>query len=326
MQKLMAALFLSAPVLGGCASIATELPDVAAPQITEEQIKQEAMAFGDMTRLQKRLLRVATPILKANTELCPKIRRDIGVRTHSLKTYPKTMRPAAARELGAKEQSTVIMVAEGSPAQKAGVQIGDEILDKKDKAVSIYDKGFQDVLAEDTATLRIRRESKIKELDITADSLCGYKLRLSQTAVINAYADGRHITVTSGMMNFAEDDDELALIIGHELAHNTMGHIRKTIGNYIISLGGTRYTRPFESEADYVGMYYMVRAGYDPEGVEDFWRRLALTNPESVGRAKTHPTYPNRYLRLAATRDEIKSKQAAGDPLLPNFKTGADKS
>ena len=128
--------------------------------------------------------------------------------------------------------------------------------------------------------------------------------------------------MTAGMMNFVKDDDELALIIGHELGHNTMGHIRKVVTNLILSAGGTRYTRPFESESDYVGMYYMVRAGYDPTNVEDVWRRLAVTNPKSVVRAKTHPTFPNRYLRIAATRDEINNKKAAGEPLLPNFKTG----
>jgi len=105
-----------------------------------------------------------------------------------------------------------------------------------------------------------------------------------------------------------------------------MGHIRKIVSNIILSLGGTRYTRPFESEADYVGLYYMARAGYSLEKVEEVWRRLALTNPKSVARAKTHPTYPNRYLRIAATRDEIETKKAKGEILLPNFKTGAEKS
>ena len=126
--------------------------------------------------------------------------------------------------------------------------------------------------------------------------------------------------MTAGMMNFVKDDNELASIIGHELAHNTMGHIRKIVTNLIISLGGTRYTRLFESEADYVGIYYMTRAGYDPQGVEDLWRRLALTNPKSVVRAKTHPVYPDRYLRIAATRDEINTKKSSGLTLLPNFK------
>ena len=86
----------------------------------------------------------------------------------------------------------------------------------------------------------------------------------------------------------------------------------------------TRYTRPFESEADYVGLYYMVRAGFNPDNVEAFWRRLAEVDPRSVNRAKTHPTFPDRYVRLAAAREEILSKQAAGEPLLPNFKEDDD--
>ncbi|MEM9600514.1 MAG: M48 family metalloprotease, partial [Pseudomonadota bacterium] len=107
-------------------------------------------------------------------------------------------------------------------------------------------------------------------------------------------------------------------------AHNTMGHIRKVISNLILSGFATRYTRPFESEADYVGLYYMVRAGFEPDGVEEFWRRLADVDPRSVNRAKTHPTFPDRYLRIAAARKEIRDKQAAGEPLMPNFKSDGD--
>jgi len=49
-------------------------------------------------------------------------------------------------------------------------------------------------------------------------------------------------------------------------------------------------------------------------------------NPKSVARAKSHPTFPDRFLRLAATREEIKTKQDANVPLLPNFLTRAEKS
>ena len=120
-------------------------------------------------------------------------------------------------------------------------------------------------------------------------------------------------------MDFVQSDDELALIIGHELAHNTMGHIRKVLSNYIISFGGTRYTRPFESESDYVGLYYLVRAGYSPEGVESFWQRLSTKAPRGINRAKTHPTFPDRYLRIQAARKEIQTKQKTNSLLVPNF-------
>ena len=317
--------FLAALLLGGCASVSTQLPDITAPQLSAEQSRQEIMAFTEMDRLQQRLMRVALPVLKANTELCPKTREDVGVVMHSVKSYPKALRPAAQRELGAGDEPSVRLVVTGSAAEAAGVKVGDQFLDDKGDIVTPQSKAMQAQL-KDSGNIRIKRGEKELALTVTSETVCGYNVRLSQTATINAYADGKNITMTSGMMNFVETDDELALIIGHELGHNTMGHIRKIVGNIILSGGATRYTRPFESESDYVGMYYIARAGYSLEGVENFWRRLAVTNPKYIARDKTHPRYPNRYLSLAATRAEIKAKQAAGKPLIPNFKDSEKKS
>jgi len=124
-------------------------------------------------------------------------------------------------------------------------------------------------------------------------------------------------------MEFANRDEELALVVGHELAHNTMGHIRKSIQNYILLSGfATRYTRPFESEADYVGLYYMARAEYSMDGVEKFWRRLGVKNPKSIVRAKTHPITPGRLLSIRAAAEEIQSKKQEGTDLIPNYIKG----
>lgn len=320
MRALIAAIFL-----GGCASVSTQLPDIALPDLSKEQSKQELLAFDEMDRLQQRLMQVARPVLKANAELCPKTHQDIGVMMHTVKTYPKALRPAAKRELGAKDKPSVRLVTRGSPAHIAGIKVGDQFMDGDGEIITPRSKAFQSQLKND-GIISVSRGMTEKALTVRPDVSCDYKVRLAQTSTINAYADGKNITMTAGMMNFVKNDDELALIIGHELGHNTMGHIRKIVSNIILSVGGTRYTRPFESEADYVGMYYMVRAGYSPDGVEDFWRRLAVTNPKYVARDKTHPRYPNRYLSLAATRDEIKAKQAAGQPLIPNFKSSDKKS
>ena len=316
---------IGAILLSGCASVSTQLPDITQPQLSSEQSKQEVMAFEEMDRLQRHLMRVAMPIMRANTDLCPKIREDIGVITHTVKSYPKALRPAAKRELGANDEPSVRLVLKGSAAEAAGIKAGDKIISAAGKVVTLQDKDVQAALKSDK-TIRIKRGGEEISLPVSSETVCGYNVRLTQTSTINAYADGRNITMTSGMMNFVKNDDELALIVGHELGHNTMGHIRKIVSNVILSLGATRYTRPFESEADYVGMYYMTRAGYSPEGVEEFWRRLAVTNPKNVARDKTHPRYPSRYLSLAATREEIKAKQAAGVPLIPNFKGSGKKS
>ena len=316
---------LAALILGGCASVSTQLPDITAPQLSAEQSRQEIMAFDEMDRLQQRLMQVARPVLKANAELCPKTRQDIGVMMHTAKTYPKALRPAAQRELGAQDKPSIRLVTKGSPAAAAGLKVGDQFLNAKGEIVSPLSKDLQKQF-EQGENIRVRRGDKDIPITVKSETLCGYTVRLAQTSTINAYADGKNITMTAGMMNFVKNDNELALIVGHELGHNTMGHIRKIVGNIILSGGATRYTRPFETEADYVGLYYMVRAGYSPEGVENFWRRLAITNPKYVARDKTHPRYPNRYLSIAATRKEIKAKQAAGAALIPNFKTDDKKS
>ena len=318
-------LCFSLALLTACAGLSTHLPDIAAPDLNAEKAAQAELALTAYHQQTKDLLRIGYPILRENADLCPKTRPDIGILTHNRKDYDKRLQAASVMVLGALDQKSIFQIAPDSPAAQAGLKAGDVILDAEDTDIGPYDKVFKAGLVAGRQTeLRIRRDGEILTKYVTATEVCDYRLRLKQSSAINAYADGQHITVTSGMMDFVKTEDELALIIGHELAHNTLAHIRKILSNYIMTLGATRYTRPFESEADYVGLYYQVRAGYSPDGVESFWRRLAKVNPKSVGRAKTHPTFPDRYLRLAAARAEIQAKQARGDLLVPNFKS-ADK-
>lgn len=311
---------LLAAAVSGCAGLDTRLPDISAPDLAAETQYQETEALRQFESDAGVLLNVGWPVLTANAELCPKTRAAIGVKTHNLKTYPKRLRTSAKRVLGADEISRIFHIADGSPAALAGFKRGDIILDDKGEPAKLDGDSWDSLLAD--RIVNIRRGSEEMDIQVEPATACDYNLRLSNSSAINAYADGRNITITTAMMDFIQSDGELALIIGHELGHNTMGHIRKAIGNYIISFGGTRYTRPFESEADYVGLYYLVRAGYSPEGVESFWQRLAKVSPKGINRAKTHPTFPERYLRIKAAREEILAKQATGEALLPNFKTG----
>lgn len=87
--------------------------------------------------------------------------------------------------------------------------------------------------------------------------------------------------------------------------------------------GALAHSPEFESEADYVGLYFAVRAGYDVEKSEEFWRRRAVDNPSSIRKTTTHPTSVKRFLTLAATRREIAEKKEAGQPLVPRLKKDA---
>ena len=307
-------------VLASCASIDARLPEIDTPALATERTRQEVEAFRRMDALQTRLMGVAERVRQSNADICPRTRPGVGVKTHTLGNYSKHLKTAAARELGAAEEPRVLTVVPGSEADRAGIRRGDALL-VDGVAVSHGSKAFREAVVSGPVT--VRRGGEAREVRLSPVAECGYDVRLRMSSAINAFATGKTITVTSGMMDFVESDDELALILGHELAHNTQGHIGKIVRTYIFSLGGTRYARPFESEADYVGLYYMARAGYELEGVEEFWARLALLSPRNTNRAKTHPTTPERFVRIRAARDEIAAKRAAGEPLLPNYRNGS---
>jgi len=307
-----------------CAGLDTRLPEIATADLEKETERQEIDALRQFESDASTLLNIGWPVLTANADLCPKTRPSIGVKTHTLGTYPKAMRETAGQLFGADSKARIFPIANGSPAALAGFKRGDIIINTEGEPAKLIGKIWETDLEDGIVT--VKRGGATLDLDVTPVSACDYNLRLSQSSAINAFADGRNITVAAGMMEFVQSDSELALIIGHELAHNTMGHVPKSILNYVVSLGGTRYTRPFESEADYVGLYYLARAGYSPEGVEKFWQRLSTVAPKSINRAKTHPTFPERYLRIQATQDEILEKQEVNDPLIPNFKSGSAQS
>ncbi len=177
---------------------------------------------------------------------------------------------------------------------------------------------------------------------------CVYEFKLDESKEINAYADGKSIVVTEGMMDFAKDSNDLAVVLGHEYAHNVMGHIKakkqnigigSVLGSLVdvlantqgISTGGTfgdlgtmagayGYSKEFEKEADYVGLYITEAAGYDINKAPDFWRKMSLRDSDSIHNGFTHPTNPERYIALGKTIREIKRKKQSSQVMLPNIK------
>ena len=80
-----------------------------------------------------------------------------------------------------------------------------------------------------TAWLRnaLAATGSASDVTVHAATACRYPVALLEDDSINAFADGKMVGITMGMMRFSETDDELALVIGHELAHNALGHPTK---------------------------------------------------------------------------------------------------
>lgn len=197
------------------------------------------------------------------------------------------------------------------------------------------------------STERKRAEDTIVELSISPKKVCDYRVSIINSSGKNAYTDGKSIGITTGFLPLL-DDKELALIIGHELAHITEKHIEKKrenrftgafLGTFFDALAeaasGTRtygrykkageqigqeaFSQGFEAEADYVGLYMLARAGYETESAATFWRKMAEGMPaKNNSLTGTHPLTAYRYLMLAKAHTEIEGKKAKGEILLPN--------
>ncbi len=116
------------------------------------------------------------------------------------------------------------------------------------------------------------------------------------------------VSVSTALARYAASDEDLALVIGHEMAHNVLRHSEKRAGR----------PRSRERAADHAGLYLTARAGYDIGGADAFWRRFGDDNWRARLGVLTHPSPTARSKAIAETAAEIARKRAAGEPLVPS--------
>jgi predicted Zn-dependent protease len=140
---------------------------------------------------------------------------------------------------------------------------------------------------------------------------------------------GGKVFVYTGMLPIAKNDDGLAAILGHEIAHNLAKHqaekmsqmvlleplrwafisldwalggiaISQVLGSFALDLGLMRpASRKQESEADYIGLMMMAKSCYDPMEAVHVWERMEAYNQQSVPEyLSTHPSNQNRIANM----------------------------
>lgn len=345
--RLVLAAALAALVLGGCTKIKKLEP--TDPILSQgEAMNQMEYQVKEYIKHRSRVNRVAWPVLQANSDLCKSVAPRLGLWAASIEDIPSLQRNAFATIMHTDQRLTAIDVFPGGPADKAGMQQGDVILTVNgDKAPEGFDASdrFNRLLAKHMAksgamTFGLERKGQPLTAALTAERACGPNVFLVNRSDPNAYADGNNIFIHAGLLRFLDNDDELASIIAHELAHNEMGHITAKIGNaraaatpavfiamitgvnltsHFARQGAKAYSQEFEHEADYVGLYYMARAGFDITFVPDAERKFATLDPKGITIGSSHPPSAERFVAMEAAVKEIQAKQAAGQPLKPEM-------
>jgi hypothetical protein len=167
-----------------------------------------------------------------------------------------------------------------------------------------------------------------------SDCKVPFTIKVIDSDEINAFAlPGGFFYVNSGLILAADEEAELAGVMAHETAHVCAHHAvrQMTRANYaqlgtipLIFIGGwtgygiyeaasigvpitfLKFSRDFEAQADYLGVQYMYRAGYDPQAFISFFEKiqaLEKRKPGMVAKAfEDHPQTPDRILH---TQEEI---------------------
>jgi len=167
-----------------------------------------------------------------------------------------------------------------------------------------------------------------------SDAKVPFTIKVLDSEEVNAFAlPGGFFFVNSGLILKADSESELAGVMAHEIAHVAARHGTKqaTRGELVniatiplifmggwtgyairqgaslaIPMGFLAFTRGMEREADYLGLQYMYKAGYDPTSFVDFFEKIQTMEKRKPGTvAKVFSTHPMTDDRIAASQNEI---------------------
>ncbi|HYC67377.1 M48 family metalloprotease [Brevundimonas sp.] len=314
----------------------TPTPDLS-PSV-QPQSGDAPLRLAALTDLDQRVARVAWRLSEANADLCPTVRLSAGWALHSARQYSLELRPHAEARFGLRGDLPGVLVAPpGSPAAAAGFRVGDLLLAVDGVALSPGEPGgaaaweglaaniavVDAALARGSARFAVQREGGPVDLVIRPRRACGYEVQLDPSDELNARADGRRLFISTALAGFAQSDDELAVILGHELAHHVLGHrpwndtggAARRVNEGAWRADGGRGGA--EQQADRVGLYLSARAGYDPAAAAPFWRRFGASNWRVRYPQVGHASAGARAAALEAVEREIEAKRSAGGDLLP---------
>lgn len=280
--------------------------------------------FLDNHRLDTIRFRLGTAAL----DLCPgKTRQAFGFKVANKHSFGYYDRGEATNAYGFGDRLRVLHVIKGSPAYHAGLRSGDYILSVNGETIppgAGAKAGFKSAVNSDRSrmTLTVEPPAKSgatsvagtgtgrKNVTLAAVPACRFGIELTGSHKVGAYTRAHGISVTRGMLRFAQGD-ELSFVIAHELIHVLRKHAR------MMKKFGVKQ-KQVEAEADYFGLYVMARAGYEIGVTSRFWRRIAAAFPNMRGNGRTHPTTSNRIVAMRNAITEINAKIVAGSALVPD--------
>ncbi|HEX8444173.1 MAG TPA: M48 family metallopeptidase [Allosphingosinicella sp.] len=273
--------------------------------------------------------------------LCPEPAPLSGAQLHHLADYEPKDQAGLVEDLGLDRGPGVLSVVGDSPAAEVGLSAGDVLLainglplqlspaesarlnkERPRGAREAIEARLLEQLRLGPADLHVLRAGREFKVRLAPRLGCPANVRLARSPEARAATVRGQIVLTTALLGDVADDDELAIIIGHELAHLVLRHAERLdeqgVPRGLLREFGVNAERVYrtEEEADRLALRLAWNAGYDAGAAIPLWRRL-LAKYDGPSLFRTHPSLRARE-RLA--RQTIAELQAGSKR--PEFREG----
>lgn len=304
--------------------------------LASPQESAETALLRRTAAMQDRLDRVAGTLLVANAGLCKgKARNLLGISARNKYSYSSRLAEPAERAFGLDGRLQVANVLPGSGADNAGVKRGDVLISVEGKSMPQGENAESEAVAllaplvakKASVKLAVLRNNGEQSMTVPLTRACGFRVELGNSDSVNSYSDGSRILVTRGMMQFTQNDEELAYVVAKEMAHNVLEH-SSLLKNAPVAAGiidrlvrgeaepaSTASLKPipqkYDIASDALSLHIAARAGYGVDRAEKFWQRLAAQYPASVPDSHTalHPASSARFAAMTKAIPKIKAAE-----------------
>jgi hypothetical protein len=311
-----------------CVAAALALPPIAThaaqPEWLTRTVQLESVAYAIGT---------------ANADRCDHPILATGLVLHDLGAYDQADRAGVAQRYALGMGFGVLGTVPGSDADRAGLHAGDEIVGIGNVDLQTFARDaisthgdharltrFTDLLDRDLhggpVTLTIRDGTTLRQVALSGTPACGGRITYVPGGPLNAWSDGDAVAVTTAMMRFTRNDDELAFVVAHEMAHNLLHHAsrpgRPPAWMAMFGIGVVGIKRD-EIAADTFAVDLLDRTRFDTHNalalIHRTWPMIlldfGLTHPSAGRRADLVET---RLDQLAARHQAIDTWFAATKP------------
>jgi len=304
-------------------------------------------ALDGLLQRQERIYRIAAPLIIKNAVLCrTQARPLLGFTAKNQYSYSPELAVAARQSLGLDERLQVMQILDGSGAMRAGVKRGDILQTIQDLNIPTGPQAEPETarmlspilknLSE--LTITVVRQNQPITVNVPLTLACAFAIDVGNTQHVNAYADGRRILLTRGLLDWLSTDEDVAVIIAREIAHNVLQHAKQlqqmatlsiVIDNLLLfkpdqvaanSSNGIKITpEKMDQEADRLALFMLARAGYDTANFTRVMQKLvqAPNSSQAITYQTLHPWTDGRQSVIQTTIKEIRQKQLAKKALVP---------